>query len=360
MKILSRVLLALGLLVAATLAHAQDTLRVYNWSDYIAPDAVAAFERETGVTVVYDTYSSSEPVETMLLAGGSGYDVVVIPSEYLPRLVAGGALRPLDHARIASRAGLDPAMMAILRTHDPDNRFALPYLWGVTGIGYDPVKIAARFPEGAADKWALLFDPDRIARLAGCGVGMIDAPEDAVLAALAWLGRDPLRIEAADLADALDLLAAIGPHVSVFDSAMTGALERGEICLALIWSGDALSSAANAGQGVDFAFAGPPRGGSVWFDVLVTPADGENVEAAGRFIDFMLRPEVIAATSNYTWTPNAAPASAPFIDPAIRARSEALFAPGAIGGLALYRAWSAEEKKLIDDRWLAIKLGAAR
>ena len=344
-------------LQAGPLAANGGALHVYIWSDYVAPGVVEAFERETGIDVVYDIYSGGEAVETMLLAGASGYDVVVIPSEFLPRLIAAGAIREIDPAA-RGRTGLDPRAMALLTAHDPGNRYATPYLWGVTGVAYDAAKIAQRLPEMPADPWRMLFDPAIVSRLVDCGVGMIDEPEDVLLATLSWLGRDPGTINQTDIDDAVAALATISPHVSVFDSAMTGALERGEICLALIWSGDALSSAATAAPGVDLVFAGPPDGGSVWFDAFVTPADGSMSAAANQFIDYMLRPEVIAANSNYTWMPNAVPASAPFIDPEVRADANALFGEKALDDLAIYRAWSIKEKKSALQSWRTIKLGS--
>ncbi len=275
-------------------------LRVYNWSDYIAPDTVARFERETGIRVVYDVFDSNEVLEAKLLSGASGYDIVVPTSEFIGRQILAGVFQPLDRARLANYRNLDPELLRFLAKVDPGNAYAVPYLWGTTGIGYNVDRVRAVLgPDAPVDSLDLLFDPANLARLERCGVAFLDAPREVFSTALRYLGLDP---NATDpelyRGPAGDLLRRIRPYVTYFHSSQyINDLANGEVCIALGWSGDILQAAdraREAGNGVRIDYRIPREGGVIWFDLLAIPADARNVDNAHRFIDFLLRPDVIA------------------------------------------------------------------
>lgn len=347
-------LLAAGLIAAPAGATA---LRVYNWAEFIAPGLVEAFTEETGIAVTYDTYASGETVEAMLLAGGAGYDLVVVSSEYIGRLVARGSIAPLDAGALSRHGGLDPAVMGKLDRLDPGNRHAVPYLWGTTGLGIDREKIAARMPDAPLDSWALLFEPANVSRFSDCGVGLVDAPEEVLAAALLYLGHEPGAADEAARAEALGVLQAINPHVTSIRSTMMGGLASGEFCLVLGWSSDVVWAREHDGapEGLDFVI--PREGGLIWFDVFVIPADAADPEAAHRFIDFMLRPEIIAQSTDYLWTANAVPAADVLTDPDVLADPAVVPDAAMRARLHAIRALDAEQKGRLDSAWTRLKLG---
>lgn len=354
--------LAVGLLAAAaqpvaTAANA-PVLKVYNWADYIAPDLVAAFTAETGIELIYETYASGETAEAMLLAGRSGYDLMVVSSEYIGRLIARGAIGPLDRAALTQRDGLNPEIMVKLDRLDPGNRHAVPYLWGMTGLGFDRSQIEARLPGAPVDSWALLFDPAIVSRFADCGVGLVDAPEEAIAAALLYLGHPPDTADEAARTTALAQLFRINPYVSSIRSTMAGGLETGEFCLVLGWSTDVIAAREAVATPGLLEFMIPQEGGLLWFDVFVIPSDAANPEAAHRFIDFMLRPEVIAQSTDYLWAANAVPAADALTDPAILADPDVLPPEQTRERLHALRALDAERKGRLDIAWTRLKLGA--
>ena len=226
----------------------QRVVNVYNWTDYIDPYAIARFQRETGITVRYDVYDSLETLEGKLLAGHSGYDVVVPTSEpTFSRLIRAGALRPLDRAAVPNLAGLDPALMARVQGADPGNRHGAIYLWGTTGLGMIPARIKALFPDAPLDSWDVLFKPEHARRIAACGISLMDSATDTIPSVLHYLGRDPNSTDAADLAAVEKTLMAIRPFIRNFaSSGAVEALASGQTCLAMTYSGDAIQAAARA------------------------------------------------------------------------------------------------------------------
>jgi putrescine transport system substrate-binding protein len=317
-------LLALAAATAAAPAWAQPTLNVYNWTDYIDPEALRNFTRETGIRVRYDVYDSLETLEAKLSAGRSGYDIVVPTSEpTFARLVRAGALRPLDRARIPNLANLDPALMRRVAAIDPGNRHGAIYLWGTIGLGTRPDRVRALAPDAPTDSLDLLMRPENAQRLAGCGIMVMDSPTDVLPTVLRWLGKDPDTTEAADLRAAEQALLAIRPHLRAIpgSGAIVDALATGEVCLALTYSGDVIQAAARAreaNRGVEIAYVLPREGAQLSFDMLAIPADAPNPDAAMAFIDFLLRPEVMAGITSHVRYPNAVPASRPLIAPAVR------------------------------------------
>jgi putrescine transport system substrate-binding protein len=315
-------LLALGGCGQKAGEAAGDTLHIYNWSDYIDPDLLAQFTAETGIKVRYDTFDSNEVLETKVLQGDTGYDLVVPSNHNVPRYIAAGALQPLDKAKLPGLANLAPDVMAHMAAFDPDGNYAVPYMQGTIGIGYNIEAVARRLPGVAIDSWSVVFDPANLAKLKDCGVYFLDASEDMYAIALNYLGKDPNSKNPADYAAATELMLKARPNVRKFHSSeYIDALANGDICLAVGYSGDVLQArdrAEEAGNNVKLAYAIPREGSQVWFDVFTIPKDAPNAAAAYRFLDFMLRPEVIAKASNYTNYANANAAATPLVDAEVR------------------------------------------
>jgi putrescine transport system substrate-binding protein len=288
----------------------------------IDPALLKEFTTETGIRTTYDTFDSNEVLETKVLQGGTGYDVVVPSNHNLPRYIAAGAIRPLDKAELPNLRNLDPAVVARLQAFDPGERYSVPYMQGTIGIGYNADALAKRLPGVKVESWAVAFDPAIVAKLADCGVYFLDASEDMYAVALRYLGKDPNSKALADYQAATELLLKVRPYVRKFhSSAYIDALAGGDICLAVGYSGDVLqakSRAAEAKNGVRIAYAIPKEGTQVWYDLFVIPADAPDPAQAHRFVDFMLRPDVIARASNATRYANANAAARPLVDPAIR------------------------------------------
>jgi putrescine transport system substrate-binding protein len=319
-----RLALIAVLLLASLVARAQPVLNVYNWTDYIDPHAVQRFQQETGIRVRYDVYDSLETLEGKLSAGRSGYDLIVPTSEpTFARLVRAGALRPLDRAKIPNWRNLDPALMERVATIDPGNAHGAIYLWGTVGLGLRLDRIRALAPDLALDGLDVLLKPENARRLAGCGLAVMDSATDVLPSVLRWMGRGPDSADAADLRAAEGALLAIRPQLRAIpgSGALLDMLATGEVCVALTYSGDVIQAAARAreaGRGVEVGYVAPKAGPHLFFDMLAIPADAPNPDAAHAFIDFLLRPEVIAAVSSHVRYPNAVPASRPLISGPVR------------------------------------------
>ena len=308
---LIRILMVGGALVAgATGAIAQErVVNVYNWSDYIDEDVLKQFTEETGIRVVYDVYDNNDIVETKLLAGGSGYDIVVPTDSNMSRQIAAGVLLPLDKSKLPNLVHMWPFVMDKLATYDPDNAHAVDYMWGTTGIGINVAEVEKRLGgDENLDTWATLFDPANAEKLADCGIHIMDAPEDVVQSVLAWKGKPPDSKDAADIEAAGELIMAIRPYVQKFHSSeYINALANGDICVAMGYSGDILQArdrADEAGNGVEIEYLIPREGALMWFDAMVIPNDAPHPEEAHAFIDFMMRPDIAAANSNYVYYAN--------------------------------------------------------
>jgi putrescine transport system substrate-binding protein len=317
--------LAVALLTLALPARAEErVLNVYNWTDYIDPAALERFQEETGITVHYDVFDSLETLEAKLLAGHSGYDVVVPSNEpTFSRLIKVGALAAIDRARVPNWKNLDPALMQRVETSDPGNRHGAIYLWGTTGIGMLPERVTQLARDAPMDSWDLLFRPEYARRIAPCGITMMDSAIDVIPGVLKYLGRDPDSTDPADLAVVENTLMGIRRYIRNFASG--GALEAlatGQTCLALDYSGDVIQAAARAAEAkraVTVRYVAPKEGAQLGFDMLAIPADAEHKDAALLFIDFVLRPEVMAAITNKVRYANAVPASRPMIRPELLA-----------------------------------------
>ena len=322
MRRLVFIVFAVLLLLPLGLNARPRVVNVYNWTDYIDPDAIKRFEAETGIQVRYDVYDSLETLEAKLLAGRSGYDVVVPTSEpTFSRLIRAGALAPLDRTKLPHAAGLDPELMRRVETSDPSNRYGVIYLWGTIGLGTIPDKIRPLAPDAPLDSWRLLFDPDNARRIAPCGISILDSAIDVIPSVLHYLGRDPNSTKPNDLGAVEKTLMAIRPWVRTFATAgAVNAVASGETCLAFSYSGDmvqARARAEEAGRDMRVHYTAPREGAQLWFDMLAIPKDAPHPAEALAFIDFVLRPDVIAGITNTVRYANAVPASRSKIRPDI-------------------------------------------
>ena len=298
-------------------------LNVYNWADYVGRDTLAGFTRETGIRINYDIYDSSEIVDTKLMAGSSGYDVVIHSAQFAARLAPVGILRPLDKSKLPHLGNLDPAVLATFRRYDPGLEYGVPYTWGTTGFSYNVRMIRARMPDAPVDSAALVFDPKVVARFADCGVTLLDSSTDVLPMALVYLGHDSNSVDPADLHAAEQLLLSIRPYVRYFSSQkMLIDLPAEEVCIAMSWSGDyvvARERARREGYDIDLAFDMPREGMPAWFDAAYVPADAPHPDNAHRFLDYLLRPEVIADVTNTVGYANANAAATPLVRAGLRA-----------------------------------------
>jgi putrescine transport system substrate-binding protein len=347
---------------ADTPARRDRLVNVYNWSDYVEPTVLDAFTRETGIRVRYDTFDSNDTLETKLLAGKSGYDVVVPTANFLQRQIKAGVFQKLDKAKLPHLDAVWPVIAKHLAAYDPGNQYAVNYMWGTVGIGYN-VKLMRRVlgPTGAIDSWNTVFGAGELMRFKDCGVHMLDSADDILPAALHYLGRDPSSTDPGDLEKAAGLVASVRPAVRKFHSSeYLNALASGEICLVVGWSGDvkqAQKRAAEAGNGVEIGYAVPKEGAQMFFDNFAIPQDARNVEEAHAFIDYMLRPEVAAKNTGFLSYANGNLASQALIDPAILNDRTIYPDDATMARLYTIDAHDARTTRLMNRLWTRIKTG---
>ena len=356
------IITTLGALVAAPAAHSAETLNIYNWSDYIAEDTIAQFEAATGIDVNYDVYDSNEVLEAKMLAGNSGYDLVVPTSDFLQRQVAAGAYQPIDKSLLPNLVNMDEDIMATAAGYDAGNEHSIVYLWGTTGIGYNVEAVAERLgADMPIDSWELLFNPEIVAKLADCGVSMLDAPTEVVPAAMNYLGLDPRSTDAKDFEAAEELLTSIRPHIRYFHSSQyISDLANGDTCVALGWSGDVFQAQARASEaenGVEIGYIIPKEGALQWFDMLAIPVDAPNPEAAHKFINFVMDAQVTADITNYVWYGNANKASMPLVDEEVKT-DPGIFPTEAIKEkLWAGMVYNARQDRSLTRAWTKVKTG---
>jgi putrescine transport system substrate-binding protein len=316
-------LLAGVLLLGASVASAarEPLLNIYNWSDYIDPELVQEFEREFGIKVNYDIYDSSEIVDTKLLTGRSGYDLVIHSTSFSQRLIPIGVYERVDYARLRNWHHMDPDLLARIREHFGDDIAGVPYMWGTTGFAYNREMVLERMPDAPLDSAAMLFDPTIVSRFADCGVSLLDDPTSVIPIAMLYLGYPANSVEPQHLEEVEQLLKRVRPYIKYFSSTkMLLDLPSREVCIAMAWSGDyavASSRAAEAGVEIELGYTIPREGAIDWYDNMYIPADAPHPENAYLFLDFMLRPEVIARASNYIGYANANRSAKALVDPAI-------------------------------------------
>jgi putrescine transport system substrate-binding protein len=347
---------------AAAQTKGERVVNVYNWSDYIAPTVVEDFSKESGIKVRYDTFDSNDTLETKLLAGKSGYDVVVPTAYFLERQIKAGVFQKLDKARLPNLANLWPEISQRLATYDPGNQYAVNYMWGTTGIGYNARKARDVLgPNGTIDSWDIVFKPGNLAKFKDCGVHFLDSSDDILAAALHYLGLDPNSSNEADLQKAADLVTKIRPYVRKFHSSeYLNSLASGEICLVVGFSGDIKQSqkrAAEAKNGVEIAYAIPKEGAQLWFDNLAIPRDAKNVAEANEFINYLQRPEVAAKNTNFISYANGNLASQKFIDKAILDDKTIYPDEATMRQLYTISAHDPKTQRLMNRLWTRIKTG---
>ncbi|MFN0262514.1 polyamine ABC transporter substrate-binding protein [Tepidamorphus sp. 3E244] len=355
---------ALALGVSAVAATAQErVVNVFNWSDYIDEEILTEFTEETGIKVVYDVFDSNEVLETKLLAGSTGYDVVVPSGTFLARQIQAGVFQKLDDSKLSNRDNMWDAIEERTKKYDPQNEYAINYMWGTTGIGYNVEKVKEALGEDApVNSWSLVLDPANMEKLASCGVHFLDAPVEMIPAALNYIGEDPDSKDPEVIAKAEKVLMDIRPYVQKFHSSeYINALANGDICVAVGWSGDVLQArdrAAEADNGVTVEYAIPKEGALMWFDMMAIPADAKNVEEAHEFLNYIMRPDVMAKASNYVYYANGNKASQEMLnddvinDPAIYPSEEAT------ANLYTTTPYGPKEQRTVTRLWTKVKSGA--
>ena len=339
----------------------EKVVNVYNWEEYIDDTTLADFEKETGIKVVYSTFDSNDTLEAKILAGKSGYDVVFPSGAFLQRQIAAGAYQKLDKSKLPNIANMDPAIMEKLGVFDPGNEYAVDYMWGVTGVAYNVKKIKEIMPDAPVDSWKLVFDPKVVAKFKGCGVTLLNAPDEVIPAVLKYIGEDPNSKDPAVLKKALPVLQAIRPFIQRFESSsMIDKMATGDICLGIMWNGDlfqAKAAADAAKNGVELAFYVPKEGAQLWFDSMVILADAPHPDAAHAFINYMMKPEVIARNSAATQYANGNAAAKPLMDAAVVSNPGIYPTADTMKILYLITAYSQKEQRILNKVWETIKLG---
>lgn len=307
------------LAIATPLMAEPKQLNLYNWADYVAPQALARFQAETGIRVKYDTFDSTDVLESKLMTGGSGYDVVFPASSGLSRAIQAKALQPVG--ALKNTRNLDPELLAKLDSVDPGNQYGVPYTWGTVGLAINKQAVEQRLPGVVLDSLDLLFKPEYASKLKDCGISVLDSPQEVIAIALNYLGKPPYSAKAADLEAASALLAVLQPNLRYIGNArQIDDLAKGETCLALTYTGDAgmaAARAAEAGQPFEVLYRIPREGTLIWFDTMAIPADAPHPGNARAFIDFMLQPEAIAELTNELFFANANHAATPLLDEAV-------------------------------------------
>jgi len=306
-----------ALLTAGAMAQ-EKVVNVYNWSDYIDESIIEDFTKETGIKVVYDVFDSNEILETKLLAGGTGYDIVVPTGAFLARQIEAGVFQKLDKSKLPNLANMWDVVSERTAKYDPGNEYSINYMWGTVGIGYNVKKVQEALGIEKVDSWDVFFNPEKLSKLADCGVYVLDSPSDILPTTLKYLGLNPESTSAEDFAKAEEAMMKIRPFIRKFHSSeYINALANGDICLAVGWSGDVFQArdrAAEADQGVVVDYVVPQEGAEMWFDQMAIPADAKHLDEAHTFLNYIMKPEVIAKASNYVYYANGNKASQQFIE----------------------------------------------
>ncbi len=340
---------------------ADNSVNIMNWSDYIDAQIISDFEHETGIKVVYDVFDSNDVLETKLLAGGSGYDVVVPSASFLARQIQAGVFQKLDQTKLTNKDNVWHEIEKRVASYDPENAYSVNYMWGTTGLGYNVEMIKKRLGVETLESWDVIFNPEKMSKLQDCGVTFLDAADEMIPAALHYLGKDPNSFETADLKAAENLLLSVRPYVQKFNSSeFISGLANGDLCLAIGWSGDVLqaqSRAEEAKNGVHIRYTIPKEGTQMWFDQMAIPADARNVENAHKFIDYILRAEVGAKLSNYVFYANGNKASQTYIEKSLL-QDPAIFPPEDIlQKLFTITPYPSKIQRRVTRSWTKIKSG---
>jgi putrescine transport system substrate-binding protein len=339
---------------------AEKVLNVYSWAEYIAPDTVANFEKDTGIEVHYDTFDNNEVLETKLLTGHTNYDVVLPSEHFFDRQLHAGVYRKLDKTALPNLANADPEIMRRLAIHDPGNLYAIPYMWTTTGLGFNVDEVHARLGPNITDSWSLLFDPQNAAKLKDCGVAITDSPLDVFESAIIYLGKDPNRHDPADVAAASQLLLRIRPFVRYIAADLIGPMANGSVCLALAWSGDVEGARNRARENstttrIDYLV--PREGALMTLDMMGIPADAPHPRNALAWMNYLLRPEVSAAITNAIHYPNGNAASLALVNPEIREDPSVYPDAATRARLISISAVSMEYSRAVSREWTRFRTG---
>jgi putrescine transport system substrate-binding protein len=359
---MSKVLWLLGLLLCSVGARADDKqLNLYNWADYIGQNTIAEFERETGIKVVYDTYDADTELEAKVMAGASGYDLVTTSNDYFGRQIPAGVYQILDKSRLPGLAALDPHVVAAEADFDPGNAHTVAYLRGVNGFTYNVGMIKSRMPDAPVDSLDMIFKPEIVRRFADCGVTFLDSADDVIPLALNYLHLDPNTTRQEDFKAAEKLLLAVRPYIRAYDSVeYMNELPNNEICIAMSWSADyetVKARADAAGLKPDVAFTIPKEGANEWFDAWLMPKGAPHPDAAYKFLNYLLRPEVIAEVTNHIHYGNDNRAADRFVAPELRADPAIYPPPEVEQRLYLNHVTSARTERMRTRTWTRVKTG---
>ena len=342
-------------------AQEEKVLHVFNWSDYIAEDTVPNFEKQSGIKVTYDVFDSNDVLETRLLAGNSGFDLVVPSASFLERQIKAGVFQKIDKSQIPNLKNMDPDIMNRVGLHDPNNEYSVPYLWGTTGIGYNEDKIKKILGDARPDSWNYIYDPKLVAKFKDCGLSLLDAPDEILKTVLAWMGRDPNSQKEEDLKAAEAKLMPIRPFVrKIHSSQYIDDLANGDLCIAVGWSGDILQArdrAEEAGQGVKIKYAIPKEGTIVWFDMLAIPADAKHPKNAHAFINYLMEPQVAANDSNFVNYANGNAASFPMVSDEVKNDPGIYPTPEVKAKLFPSLAYGEDFQRLMNRMWTKFQTG---
>ena len=349
------------LMLVASVGHAADSVRIYNWTDYIAPDTLKAFEKSSGIKTQYDVYDSNETLDAKLMAGRSGYDVVFPSNHFMARQIQGGALKQLDKSQLPNWKNLNPTLLKALETNDPGNQHGFPYLWGTTGIGYNVAKVKAVLGDVPVDSWDVIFKPENMAKLSQCGVAILDNGPEMLPIALHQLGLPHHSQNPEDYKKAEALLLQMRSNVRYFHSSKyVGDLANGDICVAVGFSGDimqAANRAKEANNGVNIAYVIPKEGAPMWFDMVSMPVDARDEKAGYSFMNYLLEPKVMADISNYVHYANGNAQADGLVDPALKGDNTVYPEESVMSSLYALEAMPAKIDRLRTRIWSKVKSG---
>ncbi|MFS7358478.1 spermidine/putrescine ABC transporter substrate-binding protein PotF [Rahnella inusitata] len=362
-KWLSGVVAGLVMAASVTASAEEKTLHIYNWSDYIAPNTVPDFQKETGIKVVYDVFDSNEVLEGKLMAGSTGFDLVVPSASFLERQLSAGVFQPLDKSKLPNYKNLDPDLLKMVAQHDPGNQYAIPYLWATTGIGYNVDKVKAVLGKDApVDSWDLVLKPENLEKLKSCGVSFLDAPAEIYATVLNYLHLDPNSTKASDYTGAAnDLLLKLRPNIRYFHSSQyINDLANGDICVAIGWAGDVMQAsnrAKEAKNGVNVAYSIPKEGALAFFDVFAIPKDAKNLDEAYQFLNYLMEPKVIAQVSNTVYYASGNKAATPLVNEEVR-NNPGIYPPADVQAkLFSLKVQDPKIDRVITRSWTKVKTG---
>ncbi|MGD0504451.1 MAG: polyamine ABC transporter substrate-binding protein [Steroidobacteraceae bacterium] len=346
---------------AATGAKSGKVVNLYIWSDYLATNTLSDFEKQTGIKVNVSYFDANETLETKLLAGSSGFDVVVPTASYFERQIKAGVYLTLDKSKLPNLKNMDPELMARVAQHDPGNAHGVIYMWGTNGIGYNEKMVRQLLPDAPLDSWRLVFDPAVASKIAKCGISVLDSPAEMLRVVLSYLGRDPNSQKPEDAAAAEETLLKIRPYIrNINSSEYIEALANGDLCVAVGYNGDILQArdrARDANKGVDVKYIVPKEGSILWFDMLAIPKDAPHPDAAYAYLNYIMEPKVTADITNFKRFANANTASAPFVLDSVKNDPGIYPPPELRQKLAVQLADSPDQTRAVTRLWQKFKTG---